>query len=182
MIVWLVVGLVGAAFGGQVELLSGVSFPPDYILIVLLYFFFTYFLYSSILGGVGAVVGSEQESRTIAGIISMFLALPYFAIFLVFSNPESPILTGLLLFPMSAAMSYMMLYPFTSIPAWQIILSLAILIPSTFAVTWAAARVFRWALLYTGKLPSLKVLWSVIRGKHEIGVAPNSAPKKEQTA
>jgi ABC-2 type transport system permease protein len=182
LIVWLALGLLGAAFGGQIELLSGVSFPPDYIVIVLLYFFFTYFLYSSILAGVGAVVGSEQESRTIAGIISMFLALPYFAIFLVFSDPDSPILTGFLLFPMSAAMTYMMLYPFTSIPLWQVITSLMILIPSTFFVTWAAARVFRWALLYTGKLPSLNVLWSVIRGRQEIGVAPDSAPKKEQTA
>jgi ABC-2 type transport system permease protein len=182
MIVWLGLGLAGAAFGGQIELLSGISLPPEFILIVLLYFFFTYFLYASILAGVGAVVGSEQESRTIAGMISFFLAIPYFAILLVFSNPESPILTGLLMFPMTSAMTYMMLYPFTSIPLWQVVVSLVLLVVATFGITWAAARVFRWALLFTGKLPSPWLLWRVIRGKQEIGVAPNSKPKKEQTA
>jgi ABC-2 type transport system permease protein len=182
MLVWIAFGVVGAAFGGQIEFLSGLSFPPEFILIVLLYFFFTYFLYASILAGVGAVVGSEQESRTIAGIVSLFLALPYFAIYFVFTDPESPILTALLLFPMSAAMSYMMLYPFASILLWQVILSLVLLVFSTFAVTWAAARVFRWALLFTGKLPNPWVLWSVIRGKQEIGVVPNNKPKKEQAA
>lgn len=180
MLVWLVLAVASAAFGGQVELLSGLSFPPDYIVIVLLYFFFSYFLFASILAGVGAVVGSEQESRTIAGIVSMFLAIPYFFIVTVFTDPQSPILTGLLIFPFSSAMMYMMLYPFTTIPVWAIATSLAVLIISTWFVTWAAARIFRWALLFSGKLPSIKLLWRVIRGKQEIGVV--STGKKEKAA
>jgi ABC-2 type transport system permease protein len=178
MIVWLGLAVVGAAFGGQVELLSGLSFPPDYIVIVLLYFVFSYFLYASILAGIGAVVGSEQESRAIAGMISLFLAIPYFFIVTVFTAPQSPILTGLLIFPFSAAMMYMMLYPFTTIPPWAIANSLVVLIISTWFFTWASARVFRWALLFSGKLPSIKLLWRVIRGKQEIGVV--STGKKEQ--
>lgn len=180
MLIWLAVALVAAAFGGQIEILSGLSFPPDFIVFVLLYFILSYFLYSSILAGLGAIVGSEQESRTVAGLVSFFLAIPYFAIFLVFSDPHSPILTALLIFPMTSAMTYLMLYPFAAIPLWHIGISLLLLFASTWFVTWAAARIFRWALLFSGKFPSPKLLLRVIAGKQEIGVT--SAGKKEQRA
>lgn len=180
MLIWLGVALVAATFGGQIEILSGLSFPPDFILFVLLYFILSYFLYSSILAGIGAIVGSEQESRTIAGLVSLFLAIPYFAIMLVFTDPHSPILTALLIFPMTSAMTYLMLYPFTVIPLWQVGISMVVLLFATWFVTWAAARIFRWALLFSGKFPSPKLLLRVIAGKQEIGVT--TAAKKEQSA
>lgn len=182
MLVWLVLAVLSASFGGQVEALSGLSFPPDYVLLVLLYFVLSYFLYASILAGIGAVVGSEQESRTIAGVISFFLAIPYFCVFLLFNDPQSPILTALLIFPLTSAMMFMMLYPFITIPFWQVALSLGLLVLASWFVTWAAARVFRWALLFSGKLPGIGLLWRVVRGKQEIGVVSKANSKKEQAA
>lgn len=182
MLVWIVVAVIGLNIAGNMEFLAGVTLPPDFIIIILLYFVLTYFLYGSILAGIGAVVGSEQESRTYAGIVSFFVGVPFFFFTLLIFDPESPILAGLMMFPMTAGMTYMMRFPFSSIPLWQITLSLAILAATTLTVTWFSAKVFRWALLLYGKKPNLMTIWRVIRGTPDIGTMPENAVNKEQLA
>ena len=180
--IWLIMGVIGVQFGGDFEFLSGVVMPIDFIIVTLSYFVLTYFLYSSLLAGIGAVVGSEQESRTYAGIVSMLLAIPFFFFSVLILNPDSPIFTFMLFFPFTSGMTYMMKYPFTTIPLWQVLSSLSILAVSTFVVTWAVAKVFRWALLLYGKKPNPLTLWRVIRGTEDIGVIPAQSTDMEAKA
>lgn len=181
MLVWIVLSATGLAFAGNIEFLAGVTMPLDFIVIILIYFVLTYFLYGSILAGIGAVVGSEQESRTYAGIVSFFVGIPFFFFALLLFDPESPILTILMMFPMTAGMTYMMRFPFSTIPLWQIILSLSILGTTTFIVTWASAKVFRWALLLYGKKPNLMTIWRVMRGTSDMDTMPENSVNKEQS-
>lgn len=182
MLVWLGVGLIGVNFSGNLDILSGVVLPIDFVLIVLVYFILTYFLFSSLLAGVGAVAGSEEESRIYAGGISLLLGLPLFFVSLLLLNPEAQIFNIMLFIPFTAGMTYMLKYPFTAIPTWQIVVSLSTLAISTVLVTWAAAKVFRWALLLYGKKPSIRTLWSVITGQQEMGVIIDETPEMEKSA
>ncbi|GAB5490407.1 MAG: ABC transporter permease [Phototrophicaceae bacterium] len=182
ILIWIAVGLVGATYGGNIEFLSGIILPFDFVIVVLIYFILTYFLYSSLLAGIGAVVGSEQESRTIAGAVSMLTAIPFFFFSVLIMNPESPIFTVLMYFPFTAGMTYMMKYPFVPISLSEVLISLSILAVSTALVTWAAAKVFRWALLLYGKNPSIMTLFRVITGNQEIGVTSASSNELEQSA
>jgi ABC-2 type transport system permease protein len=90
-------------------------------------------------------------------------------------------LRALMLFPLTAAMTYMLRFPFSSITLWEVILSLVILAITTLVVTWASAKVFRWALLLYGKKPTLITIWRVMRAKTDIGTMPENSVKKEQT-
>ncbi len=182
ILIWIVVGLVGVSLGGNIEFFSGIALPLDFILIVIVYFLLTYFLYSSLLAGIGAVMGSEQESRTIAGAVSLLIAIPFFFFSVLILNPESPIFTVLMYFPFTAGMTYMMKFPFVQISIWEVLVSLSILAVSTVIVTWAAARVFRWALLLYGKKPNLFTIFRVITGNQEIGVRPTTSAEMEKSA
>lgn len=180
--VWLVLGGVLLIFGGNIEFLSAVVIPLDFVIVVLLYFFLTYFLVASLLSGVGAVMGSEQESRQYAGLFMFMLAIPLFFFSLLLTNPESPVFVGLTLFPFTSAMTYMLRYPFSSIPTWQVIASLLILALTTGFVMWASAKVFRWALLLYGKKVGIGTLLRVIRRNPEIGSLPAQSSAKEGRA
>ncbi|MEO1287936.1 MAG: ABC transporter permease, partial [Chloroflexota bacterium] len=127
MLVWIVLGTVGIALAPEADFLSGIVLPLEYIVVILIFFVLTYFLYSSLLAGIGAIAGSEQESRTIAGGISLLLGVPLFFTSLLIFNPESPIFTFMLFFPFTAGMTYMLKYPFTPIPLWQVMISLSLL-------------------------------------------------------
>lgn len=182
LLVWLILGAFALVFGNDIEILSAISLPIDFIIIVLIFFLLTYFLYASLLAGIGAIAGSEQESRTIAGVVSFLIAIPFFFFSLLLTDPNSPIFTFFTFFPFTAGMTYMMRFPFATIPFWQVGLSLGILAVSTLVVTWASAKVFRWALLLYGKRPNIMTILRVITGRQEIGVIPNYDSSQEQGA
>lgn len=172
VVVWLLLGVGLTAFGGSLEFMSAIQIPVDFVAIVLVYFVLTYFLYASMLAGIGAVVGSEHESQQYAGLLSMGLAIPIFFLTVLLTDPESPLFTVLMLIPMSSAVTYMLRYPFVPASAELIALSLLILAVTTVVMTWLSARVFRWGLLLYGKRVSLRTLWSVIRGRSDVGTVP----------
>ncbi|MGJ3238413.1 MAG: ABC transporter permease [Anaerolineae bacterium] len=182
VLLWIIVGVVGLQFSGDVEFLVGVSLPPSFIFAVLAYFVLTYFLFSSLLAGIGAVIGSEQESRTYAGVVSLFVVLPFFFVSLLIINPDAPLFTYMLFFPLTSGMTYILKFPFSPIPVWQMLISLSGLLITTILVTWASARVFRWALLLYGKKPNLKTLWSVIFAQRSMDVSPAQSTEQEQIA
>ncbi len=76
-------------------------------------------------------------------------------------SPNSPLAIGLSLFPLTAPISLPLRAAFTNIPAWQIALSLGILVGGAIFALWLAARAFRMGMLRYGK----KLAWREIFGR-----------------
>jgi len=182
LVVWLIIGRVILFFAGNVEFLSAVTIPFDLIVLSLVYFLLTYFLMAGVLAGIGAVAGSEQESRQIAGILWLLIVIPFFFFAQFLSDPDAPLITGLMLFPFTGGMTYLIRSPFTSIPPLEIALSLGILLFTTLIVIWASAKIFRWALLLYGQKPNLRTLLRVLRGRVEMGMVATSSTQKGESA
>ncbi|MCC6616341.1 MAG: ABC transporter permease [Anaerolineae bacterium] len=161
--VWLVAGGLVIAFNRDAGVLSGVDIPLDLVVISVVYFLLFYFLYGAIMAGIGAVTGSEQESRQIAGIFGFVFAIPFFAITTFFQDPNGPLPVALTLIPITSPMVVILRSAFTAIPFWQIALSIIFLIAATLLVVWISARIFRWSLLMYGKRPSLRMLMQALR-------------------
>ena len=177
--VWLVIGTLIMIVGGDNEFLSAVDFEADIVILALVFFVFTYFLYASILAGAGAIVGSEQESRQYAGWLMFPLGIAFFFFSLLLFNPESPLFTIFTLIPFTAAMTILMRMPFSVIPLWQIGLSLLILVATTLLMMWASAKIFRWGILLHGKRITPKTLWRVLRGSPDTGTVPLQAKEAQ---
>lgn len=176
VVVFLVAGVVGLSIAQQQNFLIGLSIPPDMILLALIYYVLSYFLLGAGLAGIGAVAGSEQESRQLSVIIIMPVMLPYLAIVTFLLDPNGTLPTIFSLIPFTSPMAIMMRVGLTTVPAWQIIVSIVGLILTDLFVLWAAARLFRWGILSHGKTPSLRGLWQVLRGRGDsIGQTPATA-------
>ncbi len=173
--VWGIVGFVGLNLGRDTAFLSAVVIPPDLVLLALVYFILNYFLYSSIYAGIGAITGSDQESRQYAGVISILPAIPLFVIFTFITDPNGSVPVLLTLIPFTSAISMVMRAGFTIIPPEQIILSIVIMLLTTVFIMWASAKIFRWALLLYGKRVTPRELWRVIRGSVETGTVAATA-------
>ncbi len=175
--VWMVAALVLLQVGQAAPFLAGITFPTDVAILLLVYFGLSYFLLASLQGGIGAVVGSEQESRQFASIISILWMTPFFFLPAFLEDPNGVIAVALTLIPFSSPLTALLRMGMSSVPNWQILLSLAILFVTTVAVTWASARVFRWGLLRYGKRFDLRDLLQAVRqpaGRAE-GVTPVAA-------
>jgi ABC-2 type transport system permease protein len=162
--VWLILGAIVVNAGSQGEgILTGVSIPGDVVAIALIFFVLDYFLTATLMAGIGAVTGSEQESRAISGIFGFITAIPFFFIFSFFTDPNGPIPVFLTLFPFTAPMVIVLRSAFTVIPPVELVASFIIMVLTTIVVMWIAARIFRWTLLMYGKRPSLRGLFGALR-------------------
>jgi ABC-2 type transport system permease protein len=152
--VWVIVGVTALSLGQNLEFLQGVNLPLDL---------------AALFGSIGAVAGSEEESRQYVGVLSTLFFIPFFFITAFIQDSNGTLPTVFSMIPFTAPQSMLMRIGFGAPPLWEILLSLAILLVTALFTIWAAARVFRWSLLMYGKRISLRELWYVIRRDSEIG-------------
>lgn len=167
--IWALTAIIGLVVFQNNEVVQNISIPPDLLLIALTYFLLSYFLYGSLLAGVGAVVDGEQESRQYAGILSFFNVIPFFFMASFITDSNSSLAVGLSLFPFTSGIAMLLRTTFGAVPFEQVALSVGILFLTTIFVTWVSAKIFRWGLLLYGKRITPLELFRVIRGNPEMG-------------
>lgn len=181
LVIWLVAGGALLSAGQGVAFLSGVTLSPELIIISLIYFIIDYFLFAGIMAGIGATVGSEQESRQYAGALSIISIVPFFFFVQLLTEPDHPAIKILTLFPFTAPLTVILRMSLGGVPTAELVASIAIMLITTIVVVWVMARVFRWSLLLYGKRPTPRQLWHVIRGSAPTKIG-TVATTGEQTA
>ncbi len=171
LLIWLIGGYITLMVGHNLSFLEGVTIPPDLLIVGIVYFLLGYFLLATIMAGIGVVIGSEQESRQFAAIFTIVLIIPFFLITSFITDPNGTVVTVLSLFPLTAPISVILRVGFSSIPTWQLIASIVILLLTSLVTAWVSARIFRWALLLYGKRPSIPELIRVIRRPPAMGTS-----------
>ena len=99
----LVVAMLVVALEGAV--LPGIRIEPAFLLLVVLYFVPTYALVAGMMITLGSMVTELQQGQQIAGIVNLLFLAPFFAFVLVFTNPDSPLMVAMTLFPTTAFMT-----------------------------------------------------------------------------
>jgi ABC-2 type transport system permease protein len=143
--------LIGAVAGGNVH----VSLNAMQIIFFVVYFLLGYLLYSSIAAALGAMVNSEQELQQLNMFLVMPLAGCMFALAPVISNPNGPIARIISLIPFCTPLIMYLRISLATPPAWEIGLSIFLMIVTIYAILWVASRIYRVGILMYGKRPSL---------------------------
>lgn len=133
--------------------LQAVNFVQIISLFVV-YFLFGYLLYASLFAICGAAMDSPQDGSqlTLIVMIPLFAAI-YIAIHTM-QDPSSQLSFWSSLFPFTSPIIMMARLPF-GVPAWEIALSLALLVGTFVLFTWIAARIYRVGILMYGKKVTL---------------------------
>ena len=77
--------------------------------------------------------------------------------------PDNPLWTALTFFPITAPTMVMVRYGITDIPAWEIAVSITVMVLATIGGLFLAAKVFRTYLLMYGKRPSFGEIFRSLR-------------------
>lgn len=169
IVVWLVaivwLGRLAAGSGlTAVMALISLNLTPMQVLLFLVYFVFGYLFFAAAYGIVGAISTSMQEGPQFAVFFTLPAAIPLYFIGLFTTSPDAPLPVILSLIPVTAPLSMVMRISITTVPAWQILLSLALLIVLDVFMIWLAGRVFRVQTLLAGQAPKLRDLPRLLRG------------------
>lgn len=128
-----------------------------------IYFIGGYFLYSSIYAAIGAAVDSETDTQQFMLPIIMPLMLGiYVGFFAVIDNPHGTVATIFSIFPLTSPIVMLMRIPF-GVPAWQLIMSVIILIGSFVFTVWFGSKIYRVGILMYGKKVTYKELFKWLK-------------------
>ncbi len=129
------------------------------------YFLGGYLLYSALLGAVGAAVDNDEDSQQLVFPVTFPLILSIMLLFIIAKNPEGPVAFWGSIIPFTAPVSMLARVPY-GIPAWELLLSMGLLILTTIGALMAAAKIYRVGLLMYGKKVNIKELIKWLRYKN----------------
>jgi len=172
VVIWVIVGLSALlALGPYVNIptwpLLGLVLaylPWDKLLLFGLYFVLGYLFIASFSAGMGATmtdVFSGQQVQSL--IIAIPAALPLFIFNLILTEPHGFLPQLFSFIPPTIPGTMMLRLAVAPVPAWEIAVSLLLLIVTILVVMRLAAKVFEVGILMYGKSATLREIWRWVR-------------------
>lgn len=151
---------MAAAISKNVSFVLASANWPLIITCFLFYFLGGYLFYASLFAAVGSLV--NEDPNDIQGLtfpITVPIIIAIFIMFKAVSDPTSQLAVWGSIIPFTSPVVMMARLPYGvpgTVPIWQLLLSMALLVGAFIASTWAAAKIYRTGILLYGKKVTLK--------------------------
>jgi ABC-2 type transport system permease protein len=165
VVIWLVsapllLRLATSTFAGSIDT---IQIPANFVVLGIVYFILGYSLFAALSAGIGAISPSAREGQPLSMIYTLLAFVPLWFSSLLFIFPNSPIWIVLTIFPVTAPMAAMLRLGVSDIAAWELAVSITVLVLSIIGVLSLATRAFRMYLLMYGKKPAWGEIFRSLR-------------------
>ena len=126
------------------------------------YFITGYLLYASIFAAIGSAVDNETETQQFMLPVTIPIILALMVAIGTMENPESSLSFWFSLIPLTSPVVMVARIPF-GVPAWQLVVSMSLMVVTFLLFVWMAAKVYRTGILMYGKKTSWKEMWKWLR-------------------
>ncbi len=134
--------------------LESINFPLI-ISCFIFFFLFGYLLYAALFAAIGSAVDKESDTQQFMLPVSLPLIAALIVLFRALDNPDGPLAFWFSMVPFTSPVVMMARIPF-NVPAWELALSMVVLLLSFIAILWLAARIYRTGILMYGKKPNFR--------------------------
>jgi ABC-2 type transport system permease protein len=144
-------------------MLSNVHIPAIGVVAFGVFFILGYFLYSTLYAALGSMVNSDQEAQQVQWpamlpiIFSIVMATP------VLQHPNSQLAFWTSMVPFFTPILMFVRIMAETPPLWQILLSIMLLLLTTWGLLGLSSRIYRVGILMYGKRPTLPELRKWLR-------------------
>jgi len=167
IIIWVIcapilLNVASVSIGG---FLSSLHVSAGFLILCVVYFVLGYLLNAMMMCGVGAVSSSTREGQQLAPIFTLLGVSPLWFSSAIILFPNNPAFIALTIFPFTAPVTLMLRLGSTAVPAWQIIVSIAVLSLTVVGGLFLTAKIVRTFLLMYGKRPGLGEIVRSLRAR-----------------
>ena len=146
-------GLIGLALSLQFDI---TLIPLGQALLLMIYFVLGYLFYAAIFIAVGSPLNTEQEAQQVTSYLVLIVIMPIALALPAIQNPGAMWIKVLSFIPLLTPTMMTLRIPIQVPSAWEILITVVLMVASTYFAMIAAGRIFRIAILSTGKRPKLK--------------------------
>jgi ABC-2 type transport system permease protein len=151
--------------GQKFSLPISFQLPPQILLWGVLFFLLGYAVYGSLMAAIGALVPNLREASQATTVIMLPMIVPLVFITALIQKPNSALSIGLSLFPLTSPVTMMTRLTAGSVPLWQLLLAVLLLVLTAWFLLHAIAGMFRAQTLLSGQEFNLKLLFKALIGK-----------------
>ena len=123
------------------------------------WFILGFAFYASLFAAAGALASRMEELQNVIVPINLIILVSFFISIGALQNPDGTLVTVASLVPTSAPLAMPVRIVLGAAPAWQVALSLALIIGSTILLVPAAARLYMGAILRSGGRVRIRDAW-----------------------
>lgn len=145
-------------------MLSDAGFMLKLLGLLLLFLVGGYLLFASIFAAIGASVDNLQDASQLQMLGMAPIMVGIFSSMAVMNDPNSTFAVVMSIFPLTSPMVMMSRVPF-GVPAWQLALSVGLLLLSIIFMVWVAAKIYRVGIFMYGQKPTIATLYRWARMK-----------------
>lgn len=132
---------------------------PLVIGMFVVYFIGGYLIYASLFAAIGAIVDNETDTQQFMTPVMLPLFFSYLVAVLSVNNPEGIATQVFSFIPLTSPTTMMVRVAVGSVQAWELAVSVLLLLGTSYFLVWLAAKIYRTGILMYGKRPSYKELW-----------------------
>ena len=128
----------------------------------IIYFILGYLLYSSLFAAVGGAVENQADTQQLMVPITMPLMIGLFIMMHTFQHPDSSLSFWASIIPFTSPMVMMARISY-GVPAWELALSIGLLVATFIGIAFLSAKIYRIGILMYGKKPGWKDLYKWLK-------------------
>lgn len=164
LIIWSLI--VNILMGSDTSFLANIELPqldPAIWFQAISFFLVGYLVYGSLFAGLGAISPGQKESSQLTFFLMLPTFLPIWFNSILLAAPNQPPAVIMSLFPLTSPIAMPMRLAITSVPFWQIGLSLSLGLLTSVAMLYIATRFFRSQNLLSGQSINLRRIFQAFR-------------------
>ncbi len=153
---WTLTGVGLAVYFGALFIIN-----PGLWIVCGIYYILGYALFGSLLLGIGSLGTNLREAQQYTAGITLLSIAPVMILPAIVGEPQGVLARVLSYVPFTAPVTMMMRFGVDAAhtAAWEVALSIVVLVASTILAVRISAKLYRVGLLMYGKRPTLKELW-----------------------
>jgi ABC-2 type transport system permease protein len=163
--IWGIFGVLlsayGLSMGGTVAKFSAFSWVT--IVFFIVYYLLGFLFYSTMFAGIGAICNTDREAQQMQTPVVMALAFTIIIPMMIIQNPDGTFATVISMIPFFTPIVMFMRINILTPPAWQIALSILIMLGSIYIAGQISAKIFRVGILMYGKRPDVREILKWLR-------------------
>ena len=160
------VGKAGSNAGMMTSMVGGIqnvftSINVSLIILCFIFYFLSgFFFYASLYAAIGSAVNEDmREAQSLSFPVTLLVIFSIAMMTTAINNPTGPVAVWCSIIPFSSPIVMMARIPFgvpSTVPWWQLGLSMALLIGGFIFTVWLSGKIYRTGILMYGKKPSWK--------------------------
>ena len=139
--------------------------PLDLLLYMLLFFVLGFFIYAFLYSAIGSTASKVEDINTSAMPLTIILIAAFFVVITSMSSGsvDNPLMIACSYIPFTSPIAMFTRIAMSSVPVYEIVISVAILIVSVFAIGNISAKIYRLGVLLYGTPPKFSAIFKAIK-------------------